>query len=396
MLSSKNLKIKKNNRYEILTSEGFKNFKGVTKGLNKTLKLFFSDDKYLECTYDHKIIIDNGYNYKFAKDLLIGDEVISKDNKKIKLINKIELNEEKDVFEIIDVDDVHSFYCNDILQKNCLLLDEFAFVPDNIADEFMTSVYPTIVSGKSSKIIITSCVVDTTYVFTNKGIKQIKNFIDYNKKNGYEVAGYNVYGKEKLNKGNIFHNDGKCETNIIESTSSYLECSNDHKLWACKKGIYGWFKSSELNVGDYISIKYGMDVWGSNDDICFVPNTTKKHKNVFQCKKITKEISYFLGLFIAEGYARKHFTKGKFISGQVIITCGDDVSKYLKELGLKFNCTDGIHYVISSKTLIEFIDYLGFDINKKAKDKIIPDRLLEISRENIIHLIRGIFDGDGF
>lgn len=39
---------------------------------------------------------------------------------------------------------------------NLLYLDEFAFVPDNIADEFMTSVYPTIVSGKSSKIIITS------------------------------------------------------------------------------------------------------------------------------------------------------------------------------------------------------------------------------------------------
>lgn len=37
-----------------------------------------------------------------------------------------------------------------------LYLDEFAFVPKNIADEFMTSVYPTISSGKESKIFITS------------------------------------------------------------------------------------------------------------------------------------------------------------------------------------------------------------------------------------------------
>jgi len=37
-----------------------------------------------------------------------------------------------------------------------LYLDEFAFVPTNIADEFFTSVYPTISSGKESKILISS------------------------------------------------------------------------------------------------------------------------------------------------------------------------------------------------------------------------------------------------
>jgi hypothetical protein len=37
-----------------------------------------------------------------------------------------------------------------------LYLDEFAFVPDNIADDFMRSVYPTVSSSKKSKIIICS------------------------------------------------------------------------------------------------------------------------------------------------------------------------------------------------------------------------------------------------
>ena len=39
---------------------------------------------------------------------------------------------------------------------NILFLDEFAFVPKNIAEEFMRSVYPTISSGKTSKIFIVS------------------------------------------------------------------------------------------------------------------------------------------------------------------------------------------------------------------------------------------------
>ena len=37
-----------------------------------------------------------------------------------------------------------------------LYLDEFAFVPSNIAEEFFTSVYPTISSGTQSKILISS------------------------------------------------------------------------------------------------------------------------------------------------------------------------------------------------------------------------------------------------
>ena len=39
---------------------------------------------------------------------------------------------------------------------NMIFLDEFAFVPTNIAEEFFSSVYPTISSGESTKIIIVS------------------------------------------------------------------------------------------------------------------------------------------------------------------------------------------------------------------------------------------------
>jgi hypothetical protein len=39
---------------------------------------------------------------------------------------------------------------------NVIFLDEFAFVPNHIADQFFASVYPTISSGKSTKVIIIS------------------------------------------------------------------------------------------------------------------------------------------------------------------------------------------------------------------------------------------------
>ena len=39
---------------------------------------------------------------------------------------------------------------------NIIFLDEFAFVPNNIAEQFFASVYPTISSGKNTKVIIIS------------------------------------------------------------------------------------------------------------------------------------------------------------------------------------------------------------------------------------------------
>lgn len=39
---------------------------------------------------------------------------------------------------------------------NIIFLDEFAFVPKNIAEDFITSVYPTISSGKTTKVIMVS------------------------------------------------------------------------------------------------------------------------------------------------------------------------------------------------------------------------------------------------
>ncbi len=39
---------------------------------------------------------------------------------------------------------------------NMIFLDEFAYIPSNVAEEFFSSVYPTISSGKSTKVLIVS------------------------------------------------------------------------------------------------------------------------------------------------------------------------------------------------------------------------------------------------
>ena len=61
---------------------------------------------------------------------------------------------------------------------NCILLDEFAHIPTSIAEEFFTSVYPTITSGQSTKMFIIS---------TPNGLNMFYHYWKgaINKQNGY-------------------------------------------------------------------------------------------------------------------------------------------------------------------------------------------------------------------
>lgn len=276
-----------------------------------------------------------------------------------------------------------------------LIMDEAAHIEDGV--KVWTAAQPSLSTGGGA--ILISCVTDNTFVFTDKGIKQVKDFIKKDKVSGYFVNEYSILGKDKLRKGNVFFNNGYVNTLEIVTKHSHLEGSEEHKLWSFskKEKRYDWFKLKELNVGDYIAMQYGMEVWGNNDDVSdFKPTPNKRNKNRFQPKLITPDIAYFLGLFIAEGNVYKKIKNNKFIGGSITITCGDNIGKYINKIGLKYSSHDGLHHTISSKELYEFLEYLGFDLTLKAKAKIIPTRLLEMSRINIIYLIRGIFDGDGY
>jgi hypothetical protein len=73
---------------------------------------------------------------------------------------------------------------------NLLFLDEFAFVPNNMADQFIASVYPTISSGKTSQIIMVSTPKGMNH-FYNAWINAIKGENNYMpiKINWWEVPG---------------------------------------------------------------------------------------------------------------------------------------------------------------------------------------------------------------
>jgi hypothetical protein len=80
-----------------------------------------------------------------------------------------------------------------------LYLDEFAFVPTHVADDFIRSVFPTISSGKTSKIIISSTPngMGPFYHLYRGAVKNENNFRPI-KVNWWEVPGRDEEWKEAM------------------------------------------------------------------------------------------------------------------------------------------------------------------------------------------------------
>ena len=97
---------------------------------------------------------------------------------------------------------------------NIIFLDEFAFVPTTIAEQFFSSVYPTITSGKSTKVIIVS---------TPHGMNQFyKLWVD-------AEAGQNDYIPIEVHWSEVPGRDNKWKEETIRNTSesqfaSEFEC----------------------------------------------------------------------------------------------------------------------------------------------------------------------------
>lgn len=81
---------------------------------------------------------------------------------------------------------------------NFLYLDEFAFVPRNIQDEFFTSVYPTIISGTNTKVVITSTPngFDLFYKLWTNSVEKRNEYVNF-MVNWWDVPGRDEEWREK-------------------------------------------------------------------------------------------------------------------------------------------------------------------------------------------------------
>lgn len=176
----------KNDKYEVLTVNGFKDFDGFSILVKDTIKLYF-DRTEIECTKDHRFYsLDKG-DWIEASEIKEFERIRSSDGKWLEFIKKEECISQE-VVDLVNVCDTQSFLANELDAHNCVYLDEFAFVRPKIAKEFWTSLSPTLSTG--GKCIITSTPNNDDDQFAQIWNQADKTIDEFGNETGVGVNGF--------------------------------------------------------------------------------------------------------------------------------------------------------------------------------------------------------------
>lgn len=227
---------------------------------------------------------------------------------------------------------------------------------------------------------------------TNRGLKRMKDV---------EVGDY-ILSKDGANivEDKVI-NPVEKTYKVTTSRGYESEGLDYHRVLTLTKDLDLEYKfSKDLKPGDCLVMrKGGVDT--DQIDIFKNFNPEKKARKdtiiINPSNLSIDEWYYFFGLLIGDGGFREEV---------ISITSEDkEIEEFLiyfaKQLNLNLRIanredTNAKDYRISNKSLKEFLKFCGFESNIKAKDKIIPLKLLECSKPNSQQLLRGLFDRDGF
>ena len=244
-----------NSRFKILTDTGFSDFLGITKSVDDftVRQIVLENGASISTTVDHEIFIDKNHT-KSMGQIAIGEYVLY-DGKQCQVIASKYKNTNA-VYDVLEVQHNHRFfvksYNHTFLIKNCLYIDELGFVP--AAEEFYESVYPTISSSDTSKVIITS---------TPKGLNFFYKMWIEAETSRNEYVAYDVKWFEHPDRDQSWYDSQVANLNA-KSVDQEINCvAGDTKLnlngeSVTIKAIYDKYK--KLNASDNKGVIYVQDV----------------------------------------------------------------------------------------------------------------------------------------
>ena len=264
-----------NNEYEILTPNGWEDFEGIiyNENANKpSRKIYFDDNSFIIATNDHRFF-SNKQEIKVS-DLTIGDMLDSLDSSK-KIVD-IEDTLLENTYEIFNAEN-HVILANNINSHQC---DEFAFVQPNIAEEFWTSISPTLATG--GRAIITSTPNSDEDTFATIWKEANKKFDEYGNETNIGSNGFHAYTchwsehpdrdeKWKIQElGRIgeekFRREYGCEFLIFDETlvNSLTLAGMEGKDPILKMGQCRWYKKPQEDMIYAIALDPALGTGGNN------------------------------------------------------------------------------------------------------------------------------------
>ncbi len=236
-----------------------------------------------------------------------------------------------------------------------------------------------------------SCVHESSYIFTDNGIIQLKDIIQEKEKTGFSNydGDIKIINKDgEVTEINRTFKSIRTKSYKIKTRFGYeLIGSYKHPLLVWNDGAEDWVKMEDLKLGDRIKFQYNQNLFGKDQEIKFDLNNPREQNKYTIPSKLSDDLDlcYLMGLFVAEG---------NYNGNTIAITNGDEeIIDFLKNIGFKESRKH--HFYFCSSYLMRFFkEYMGIE-QVKAKDKKIPSLILRSSKDVVKAFLQGLFDGDG-
>jgi adenosylcobalamin-dependent ribonucleoside-diphosphate reductase len=242
---------------------------------------------------------------------------------------------------------------------------------------------------------ISKCVVGGTLLTTTDGLVRIGSLHEGEAADSFRHEILGVASLDGVQKTDAFYYGGlRPVREVVLRSGQRVTGTPNHRLLVAGDGGLNWRLLDEIAEGDAVAVQYGSEMWSALparfDD--FVPaKLTGSQKEVRIPEEMTEELALFLGAYASEGHTSR-------TTWTVIIT--NSVPEVLERVADAAEACFGVRPAIrrpenrcpavelSSKTIVEFLDYLG--CGERASTKRIPDSVLRSPREMVLAFLQGL------
>ena len=247
------------------------------------------------------------------------------------------------------------------------------------------------------------CVTGDTILLTNRGMLR---FDELQREAGASVDqfvpfGVGVSGMKGAEWTSHFYNGGVRLTRRVQTRLGYeIEGSMVHPVLVLRDGSAEWVKLADLQVGDYVALQRGQNMFGSITQLLpFTDNGSSSrgpNKDLTLPREMTEDLARLLGYIVAEGSLTDTalwITNGdQRVIDDVLNTCERLFSvrpKIYSKQG-----TPALSLSISSVKLVRWLEQVC-GITRGAANKRIPHVVMVAPRNIFLSFCEGLFWGDG-
>ncbi len=242
---------------------------------------------------------------------------------------------------------------------------------------------------------ISKCVVGDTLISTERGLVRIGSLHNGERPDSFRDMELQVASLDGRRSTDAFYYGGERPVREVTLRSGHRVVGTDnHPLLVCGDAGLEWRRLDELEPGDQVATQYGDDMWSAMPApfADFVPSP------VYGCQKritvpteMSERLAFFLGAYAAEG----HVSRGTYT---VKIANADEtvIERLVADAQALFGFQPKVvrhrdkcpSVELSSKRLVEFLDYLG--CGDRARSKRIPNAILRSPRAMALRFLEGL------